>query len=406
MGTSKKVSALQTTDETPHTSVTLAPDFDGYLFTITMDSSWNETLCPRMRPPLALARRRANATPMSHGPSVFLLIDSGSAVAGCPRGWCPNIFFARNETVALSGWEQDHRAHWREGRAVHHCWTQEHGVQFSSVQCSIPECVCLAQAGCKLEVNDSMAQLRLPEQGTLDLDLIGGTPWLELWDPRSFVHGANTLIFPVSHGNSSGSLLETVSGEGGLVITGSRAGTGETGSLAFRSPNRCLWMTSKLSRMRSKTRVRKERVLPTADHVTKHNATHLPFRDCCVLCIVVKAPDWPHSRIIHSSTAVPMCQLDSFFLNRRGDTDILTALNFLHCPSGGSLVQCCDGLAKPHCASNYDTHGFPGFQEDLFANRWRTCLGGASSTSNQDCSKRRDTAGNNATILEFFAGCC
>ena len=28
---------------------------------------------------------------MSHGLSVFLLIDSGSALTGCPRGWCPNI---------------------------------------------------------------------------------------------------------------------------------------------------------------------------------------------------------------------------------------------------------------------------------------------------------------------------
>ena len=31
------------------------------------------------------------ATPMSHGLSVFLLIDSGSVVTGCPRDWCPNI---------------------------------------------------------------------------------------------------------------------------------------------------------------------------------------------------------------------------------------------------------------------------------------------------------------------------
>ena len=44
-----------------------------------------------MRPPTALARRRATATPTSHGLSVFLLIDSGSAVTGCPRDWCPNI---------------------------------------------------------------------------------------------------------------------------------------------------------------------------------------------------------------------------------------------------------------------------------------------------------------------------
>ena len=87
----------------------------------------------------------------------------------------------------------------------------------------------LTQAGCKLEVNDSMAQLRLPQRGTLDLDLIGGS--LELWDPRPSVHGANTLICPVSHGNSSGSRLETVSEEGGMVIAGSRSGTGDTGRL-------------------------------------------------------------------------------------------------------------------------------------------------------------------------------
>ena len=76
-----------------------------------------------------------------------------------------------------------------------------------------------------------MAQLRPPEKGTLDLDLVGGTLWLDLLDPRPFVHGANTLICPVSHGNSSGSRLEAVSEKGGMVSTGSRAGTGETGRL-------------------------------------------------------------------------------------------------------------------------------------------------------------------------------
>ena len=37
-----------------------------------------------------------------------------------------------------------------------------------------------------------------PGKRTLDLDLIGGTLWLELWDPRPFVHGASTLICPVT----------------------------------------------------------------------------------------------------------------------------------------------------------------------------------------------------------------
>ena len=89
---SKKVSALQATDETPPVaSVTLAPDFESYLFAITMDSSWSDTLCLLVRSPTVLARRRANTTLMSHGLSVFLLIDSGSAVTGCLRDWCSNI---------------------------------------------------------------------------------------------------------------------------------------------------------------------------------------------------------------------------------------------------------------------------------------------------------------------------
>jgi len=44
-----------------------------------------------VRPPTALARRHANATPVSHGLSVFLMIDSGSAVTGCPRDRWPNV---------------------------------------------------------------------------------------------------------------------------------------------------------------------------------------------------------------------------------------------------------------------------------------------------------------------------
>ena len=79
-----------------------------------------------------------------------------------------------------------------------------------------------------------------------------------------------------------------------------------------------------------------------------HTATHLPFRDWCVPCTAGKAPAWPRSRVTHSSTAVPMCQLDCIFLNRRGDTDILAVLNFLHSPSGASFVQCCDTGPATH----------------------------------------------------------
>ena len=215
----KKVSALPTTDETPSVaSVDVAPDFDGYLYVVTTDSSWNETLCTLMRPPTALARRRANATPMSGGLSVFLLIDSGSAVTGCPRDWCPNI--------PLREMKQLRSQAAGENQTIEHCGekdmlfttaghkSMEFNFQVCNVRFSIVSVYRLTQAGCKLEKNDSMAQLRLTEKVTLDLDLIGGTLWLELWDPRPFVHGANTLICLVSHGNSCGSRLETVSEDG------------------------------------------------------------------------------------------------------------------------------------------------------------------------------------------------
>ena len=76
---------------------------------------------------------------------------------------------------------------------------------------------------------------------------------------------------------------------------------------------------------------------PTEERIMKHNGTRLPFRDWCVPCISGKAPDWPHSRITHPSTAVPECHLD-----------ILTVLNFLHCPSGASFVQCSDKGPATH----------------------------------------------------------
>ena len=46
--------------------------------------------------------------------------------------------------------------------------------------------------------------------GALDLDLIGGTLWLELWDPRPLVHDVNTMICPVAYGQSSSASVGAV----------------------------------------------------------------------------------------------------------------------------------------------------------------------------------------------------
>ena len=132
---SKKVAALQTTEETPQVaSVTLASDFDGYLFAITMDGSWSDTLCSLVHPPAALARRRAKTTPMSQGLSAFFMIDSRSADTGCPHDWCSNIPLRRtNEAAALPGPVRT-KAPWREGCALHHCEVQ--------AQRALPDRVC------------------------------------------------------------------------------------------------------------------------------------------------------------------------------------------------------------------------------------------------------------------------
>ena len=106
--TSKKVTALQTTDEMPPVpSVTVAPDFDGYLFAITMDCSWSDTLC--------------------------LLADR---LGVCSHGLPARLVSERPQRVG-------HRALWRERCAIQHCGAQEHGFQSPSVHCSIPDCVCL-----------------------------------------------------------------------------------------------------------------------------------------------------------------------------------------------------------------------------------------------------------------------
>ena len=96
---SGKVTALQNTDETPPVaSVTLASDFDEYLFAITMDSSWSDTLCSLVRPP-ATSEYNADVSW-----SLCLLADRlGVCSHGLPARLVCEHLPAADETVALSG---------------------------------------------------------------------------------------------------------------------------------------------------------------------------------------------------------------------------------------------------------------------------------------------------------------
>ena len=152
------------------------------------------------------------------------------------------------------------------------------------------------------------AQLKLPGSGALDLDLTGATHRLELMDPRPFVHDTNTIC-PVAYGHSSSSSSGAAPAEGGIVLTGSRAGAGTT-SKVRSEPVTLTVDEAEVEQDAAQTRVRKGPAQPTEEQIMKHNATHLPFRDWCAPCIAGKASDWPRSRITHSPTAIPMCQLD------------------------------------------------------------------------------------------------
>ena len=129
-----------------------------------------------------------------------------------------------------------------------------------------------------LEVNDMTAQLKLPGSGALNLDLIGGTLWLDLWDPRPFVHDANTMICPVAYGQSSSSSAGAVPKEGGMVITSSRAGAVATGKLRAE-PIPLTVDEAEAEQDAVQTRVRKGPAQPTEEqimHAAQRDALPLP----------------------------------------------------------------------------------------------------------------------------------
>ena len=225
---------------------------------------------------------------------MFLLIDSGSVVAGCPRDWCPNIRSreAKQLRFQTAGENQTFEHYGEKDVRFTTAGHKSTGFPFQvrNVRFPVVSVYRLTQAGCKREVDDSVVQLRRPEKGTPDLDLIGGTLWLELWDLRTFFRGANTLFCIVSHGNSSGSRLENVSEEGGMGITDSRTGTGEIGRLRI-DPKPLVVNEIEAEQGAVQISVRKGPVLTTADQVMKRNATHFPIRDWCAPCITGEATD-------------------------------------------------------------------------------------------------------------------
>ena len=147
--------------------------------------------------------------------------------------------------------------------------------------------------------------------------MLNGTFWLPVWNPWPHIQGnydTGALICPLESGGASADPPPAPEAE----------------------------------QPAAKARVRRAPGGPSLEALEAHAATHLPFRDWCRHCIFGKAPDWPHKKLTHTTDEVPMCQLDYFFLNRRGDTYLLTVLNFIHVPSGAPFVMVCEKGAVPY----------------------------------------------------------
>ena len=60
--------------------------------------------------------------------------------------------------------------------------------------------------------------------------------------------------------------------------------------------------------------------------VASHALMHVPFRDLCRHCIADKAANWTH-RVIRDEDDVSMVLVDYYFMNKKGDSDILTLVS-------------------------------------------------------------------------------
>ena len=98
--------------------------------------------------------------------------------------------------------------------------------------------------------------------------------------------------------------------------------------------------------MRYKSVFARDLCFPLQIKSRKHSATHRLLRDWCVPCIAGNAPETGHIRQSPVLQHRYRCVNWTISPGNVTVTHFLTVLNFLHCPSGASFVQCCEGPAN------------------------------------------------------------
>ena len=220
----------------------------------------------------------------------------------------------------------------------------------------------LTQAVFKLEVSDTSAQLKLSGNGALDL--------------QPLVLDANTMIFPVAREQSLSSSAGAVPEEGGTVITGSLTGAGATGKLRTE-PVPFTVDEAEAEQDAVQTRVCKG---PAQQRNRSSSTMRRTSPYVIGACLASRGKrQTGRARITHSSTAVPMCQLDCFFLN---------------------LLRCPSDRVPPSCSAV--TRAEQPTLSSRSRRSWPACTG-CSCSGDQEREKRRDVAGDNAALLMLIA---
>merc|ERR1712194_683041 len=233
----------------------------------------------------------------------YVLVDSGSAVTTCPSTYAPWMPIERGSVTALVGAGEGQSLQTFGFKRV--SFVTEVGAKLemnfevTNVRFPIMSVFRLIEGGCTVHFEKGASYIEFPGSGREFLEVRGDTFWLRAW----------------FEDNASGCIVCPVDG---LPVAAGDMQEQKVAPKARRLPDE-----------------------PSDKEVAEHALTHLPFRDWCRHCITGKAPDWPHRRVVRDPDEVPMIQVDFYFMNKKGDSDIVTLLNCVDCVSGAVCTCVC-----------------------------------------------------------------
>ena len=261
-------------------------------------------------------------------PDALLMIDGGSAATVCPPGHAPHVPTVLGSNSSLVGAGEGHGVEVFGHKLVH--YRTASGVPIAmnytvaNVRFPIISVFKLTRGRGEAHHTCSGSYVVFPNGHREALQEMGSTFWLPAWFDKDAI---GKTVAPVQATGSSSS----------APAGGNTALPGQEGTEPILAEDHDMLTGEHEAYV--KPRTRRPPVLPSEEEQQAHEATHLPFRDWCVPCIEGKAPDWPHKTVDRSDHQIAETQMDYFFVNRKGDADLLTVQNFVDVGSGA--ICCC-----------------------------------------------------------------